>query len=160
MLALMTEWAKIPANEYVFVENSGNFKTSLNIKTESAELNEKITEITKRVLSLNLQYWAKKTENEQWYSGKKSLFGKDYTAELKELFKENYSRRGDELETMTNRDEIVKSVPSFGEIANSFRLKTMVFESPIEKSITSSICCNMPTHETICATICSGISTN
>lgn len=133
MLALMTEWAKIPANEYVFVENSGNFKTSLNIKTESAELNEKITKITKRVLSLNLQYWAKNIDTEQWYSGKKSLFGKDYSAELKELFKENYSRRGDELETMTNRDEIVKSVPSFGEIANSFRLKTMVFESPIEK---------------------------
>lgn len=139
MLDVMNLWADTPNNDLVFVENSGNFKTHLNVKYESLSANDaeqikiKIRDITKRSLILNLQFWAEHTDIEFWYAQKQHLFGANYTDELKSVFKNVYLELLNKLSTMEAREEIIREIPSFKEIANYFRLKANTFQSPSER---------------------------
>ncbi len=129
MLDTMNSWADTPNNDLVFVENSGNFKTHLNVNYEVLSQNDanqlkiKIRDITKRSLILNLQFWAEHTDIESWYEQKQHLFGANYTDELKSVFKNVYLELLNKLSAMEAREEIIRDIPSFKEIANYFGIK-------------------------------------
>lgn len=132
-------WLSKPELAFIFVEISGNFKTQLNIsalKDETAEtgkLRERITNLIKKDLKLNLEFWEKESDAIGWYNEDKALLSKDYTELLTPLAKERFPEMAQKLETMTDRNEIIRQIPSFKEIANNFRASSSIFDTPPEK---------------------------
>ncbi len=139
ILSTINNWSNEPENKFVFVENSGNFKINLNLKQndlseqEFNNLQNKITILTKTTYKYNLEFWIETSDIENWYEQKKILYRNDYSQALKDVFNTVFKNQLTELETIDKRSEILENFPTFKEIANSFRVKSNIFESPIER---------------------------
>lgn len=139
ILSKLDEWAAVEENDFIFVENSGNFKTHLKLKqndlddAEYQSLRESIARLTKISYEKNLHFWSTTMNIEEWYEQKKHLFASDYSEELSELFSSVFESNLAKLRELNDRDAIIQSVPTFKEIANKLRLKSSIFNSPVER---------------------------
>lgn len=139
ILDKIMEWSANKANSFVFVENSGNFKTNMNLKQadlsddEYNYLKAKIDYLTKATFQYNLQFWIENMDVESWYRQKRNLFKTDYSDELKSVYNDVYSNYSEKLKSINDRETIINDIPTFKEVANSLRLKSSIFQSPIEK---------------------------
>ena len=133
------KWIVDPELTQIFVEISGNFKTQLDISSgknespELAELSDRITGLIKQDLQLNLRFWQEQSDVLAWLSSEKHLLTRDYSADLVSVSKDRFAALLTQLNSLTTRKEIVRQIPSFKEIANSFRSATSVFDTASEK---------------------------
>lgn len=139
ILNKIEEWASDEENAFIFVENTGNFRSSLSLRQNDlsdedfAQLNDKIFKLTKFAYTKNMQFWAENMDIEKWYHIKQHLFKNDYTEEIKSVYRSVFDEYLQSISKLNTRDEILNNIPSFKEIANRLRLKSNIFVSPVEK---------------------------
>jgi len=119
-------------NEIIFLRNAGYFKMYLNKAARDPELNEKICNLTKKVLFKSCEYWRNTTNAEGWFADKAHLFQPIYQEKIKKIGSEFFEELYAQIENSHTWDEI-KSNLFFDEIANHFRHFIEEFELPIEK---------------------------
>ncbi|MBE9467285.1 MAG: pyruvate phosphate dikinase [Bacteroidetes bacterium] len=123
----------IENNKECFIHSSVYFKKHTVIVSKIPEFKEMLFSLTKKVFEYNIAFWEDTSKIEKWYKEKESLFEHDYTEAVSEFGKQYYKKLKKELEQAKSSEDIVEKIPSFNDIANSFRYFSNKFETFREK---------------------------
>ncbi len=120
-------------NRDIYISCSAFFKKHLRKTAYLPEFETEIFLLTKEVLAASLYFWQESTRIEEWYRENRSVFHREYQSVINQLGREYFQDLKEKLKKSDSFDDLVESVPSYGDIANKFRQLSDKFDRFIEK---------------------------
>ena len=120
-------------NRHIYICCSAFFKKHFGKSAHLDYFKEGIFHLTKEVLEINIDFWQETTQIEQWYRENENIFHRDYRAVIAQLGDAYFSDLQHKLSLSDTFDNLIRNVPSYGDIANNFRQLSDSFDKFIEK---------------------------
>lgn len=119
-------------NEFLYIHNSGYFKTYLNKIAQMDEYSHDVFNMTKDLLIKCAEYWEVTSRVEKWFQEKKTLFGAENSERIKFIGKPFFEELKQQINKASNWSELCELL-FFNDIANYFRRFTEKFDTALEK---------------------------
>lgn len=134
----------LASKDISFIKSSKSFIKYLSSTVLIPEFNSKILLLTKEILCRNILFWEKTTKIEQWYQQKKTSFTHDYSNQIDTLGSKYYQTLRNNTNSIKNWEKLVKTIPSYHGIAETYRDYTNEFHTFIEKFYFSFYLLHLP----------------
>ena len=120
-------------NRDIYICCSAFFKKHLGKTAGIDDFKKDIFELTRDVFQVNINFWRETTRIEDWYETNRSVFHRDYRDVIERLGRQYFAGLQEKLDSAKTFDHLIKSIPSYGDLANKFRQLSDHFEKFIEK---------------------------
>ena len=124
---------RIAAMPSASIKSSKFFLKYLDKTARIPEFSNELFDLTRLVLSMNVDYWGSTTLIREWYAEKKHLFQNDYSQIVDGLGPDYFSSIKKSLAAASNWDELMDKAPVFDDIADKFAGLTDEFDTFIAK---------------------------
>ncbi|MDD4604444.1 MAG: PEP/pyruvate-binding domain-containing protein, partial [Bacteroidales bacterium] len=123
----------IETQTFSYIANLGMIFNSLKNLAHEPFFSTRIFNLTRNIISKNLNFWQSTTQIETWYRSKNKIFGDKYKGNILSLGKPFFDDQQRKMEAAEDWDTLVGHAFSFTDIAAAFRKFTDEFEKAVEK---------------------------
>lgn len=118
-------------NEFLYIRNSGYFKTYLNKVAQIPEFSPILIDLTSKLLAECIDYWDNASKAEEWYFSKSQLFRMIDEEKIKDIGHPFFNHLREELKHATDWESL-RNIMFYNDISNYFRSFTEKFSSSLE----------------------------
>jgi pyruvate,orthophosphate dikinase len=127
-----------------FIESSKFIIRHLTVTAELPSFANEVFKLTKQILNKNILFWQETARIEKWLNSKRSIFSRDYTKDIDKVGSSFYISLTLNIERATTWNNLVESVPTYEDIAESYIQFTEIFDTFIEKFYYSFYLLHLP----------------